>query len=136
MPRALIDTSGIYALITRTDRHHAAAVDFTRKWVARGNLFVLADLVFVETMTLMKRKVGTSVALRAGRELRQNPVYLWTAFTPELERETWAVFQKYDDKDWSYTNCGLLVMSQRLKVPRVFSFDDHFTQMPDITRLP
>ena len=55
MLRVLIDTGAIYALVARTDQHHGAAADFTRKWVAGGGLFVIADCVFAETMTLAKR---------------------------------------------------------------------------------
>jgi predicted nucleic acid-binding protein len=134
--RALIDTGAIYALVVRNDQHHAEAAAFTRRWVQRGGAFVLADLVFAETMTLLKSRVGSSVALRAGKELRENPVYLWKALTPEVERETWAVFQRHSDKEWSFTDCGLLVLSRFLKVPTVFAFDDHFNQMSDIRRMP
>jgi predicted nucleic acid-binding protein len=56
--------------------------------------------------------------------------------TAESERETWATLQKYDDKDWSYTDCALLVASKQLKIPDVFSFDKGFDQMPEIRRLP
>ena len=71
-----------------------------------------------------------------GHELRQNPAYSWTPLGEEGERDTWALFQRYDDKEWSYTDCAILALSQREKVPRVFAFDHHFDQMPDIERLP
>jgi len=134
--RILIDTGAIYALVARTDQHHTAAAGFTRKWVARGGLFVLADWVFAETITLAKRRLGTAVALRVGRELRENPVYVWTVVTPELERETWALFQQYEDKAWSYMDCALLALAGHLKIRDVFAFDDDFTQMSGIRRLP
>jgi len=38
-------------------------------------------------------------ALRVGRELRENPVYFWTALGADGERDAWAIFQQYDDKD-------------------------------------
>jgi len=136
MRRALIDTGAIYALVTRTDVHHAQAERFTREWLHRGGLFVLADVVFAETMTLAKRRLGTPVAIRVGRELRENPVYVWTAVTPDLERGTWNLFQQYEDKAWSYTDCALLVLAVHLKVADVFAFDDHFRQMPGIVRQP
>lgn len=136
MRRALIDTGAIVAMVVQPDVHHRAASAFLKKWLAERNVFVLSGLVFVETMTLIKRRHGAPAALRIGRELRQNPVYLWTAFTPELERETWAVFQKYEDKEWSYTDCALLVLSQQLKLAEVFAFDERFKQMPGVKRLP
>jgi predicted nucleic acid-binding protein len=136
MIRALIDTGAVYALVAATDRHHSDAVKFTKDWLQRKGLFVLSDLVFVEAMTLMKRRLGQPVAIRAGSELRENPVFAWVALTPALEKEKWSVFQSYDDKEWSYTDCELLVLSSQLRVLDVFSFDDRFRQMPGIKRLP
>ncbi len=134
--RALIDTGAIYAFVTRTDPHHEAAKRFFKTWLNEGRVFVLADVVFAETMTLFKARLGSSIALRVGQELRRNPAYLWTTLGENGERDTWAIFQRFDDKDWSYTDCGILVLSQRDKVSRVFAFDRHFTQMPNIERLP
>ncbi len=107
-----------------------------RSCLARHHLFILADLVFSETMTLIKRRLGAQIAIRVGRELRENPMYLWRALTPELEQTTWEVFQKYEDKDWSYADSAILVLARELNVSLVFSFDSHFTQMPGIRRVP
>ena len=136
MRRVLIDTGAVYALVARTDRHHQEAVDFTRTWLAAKGVFVLPDLVFREIMTLAKPRLGTAVAIRVGRELRENPAYVWTTVTPDLERETWTLFQKYDDKEWSYTDCALLALSPQLNVREVFAFDSHFDQMPGLVRRP
>jgi len=133
---ALIDTGAIYAFVTRTDKHHSEAVAFVKEWLSHKGVFVLADLVFIEAMTLLKARLGAPVALRVGRELRQNPVYVWTALGADGERDTWAVFQQYDDKEWSYTDCALLVLSRRLKNAEVFAFDEHIEQMPGVIRLP
>ena len=86
-------------------------------------------------MTLLKSRLGSFTALRTGRELRHNPAYRWAAVTPDDEREVWAVFQQYADKHWSYTDCALLVMSRRLKVKQVFSYDAHVAQMPGVRRV-
>jgi hypothetical protein len=83
----------IFALIARNDGHHTKALEFTRKWIVQHNLFVLVDWVFVEAMTLIKSRIGASLAMRVGLELRENPIYLWKVMTPELERETWGIFQ-------------------------------------------
>lgn len=134
--RIIVDTGAIYAFVTRSDPHHEAAESFVRAWLERSGLFVLPDVVFAETMTLFKARLGTGIALRVGRELRRNPAYLWIPLGVEAERDTWALFQRYDDKEWSYTDCAILTLAQREKVPRVFAFDRHFDQMPDIERLP
>jgi predicted nucleic acid-binding protein len=135
MCRVLMDTGAIYAFVDRADKHYQEAVTFVKSWISRRGVFILADLVFVETMTLLKARLGTQVALRVGRELRQNPIYVWTPLRPEGERDTWAIFQQYDE-EWSYTDCALLALSQRMEIPQIFAFDRHVKQMPGIVRVP
>lgn len=136
MERILIDTGAVYAFVTRTDAHHDAARALTRKVLVAQDNFVVADVVFAETMTLLKARLGTTVAVRVGRELRSNPLYVWAALGSDGERDTWSVFQQYDDKEWSYTDCAILALARRLRIREVFAFDSHFDQMPDILRLP
>lgn len=135
-PRILIDTGAIFAFVTRTDSHHEAAKRFVREWLDQEGTFVLPDIVFAETMTLLKARVGSEVAVRVGLELRQNSTYAWLPVGDEGERDIWAVFQRFMDKEWSYTDCALLSLARREKISAVFAFDRHFLQMPGIERLP
>ena len=134
--RALIDTGAIYAFTAAGDQHHPEAAQFMRNWIKQDGIFFLSDLVFIETMTLAKRRLGSEVAIRLGSELRENPIFSWISLSPALELGTWSAFRSYSDKDWSYTDCALLILARRLKIPGVFSFDSHFGQMPGIRRLP
>ena len=79
--------------------------------------------------------MNAALAVQTGQWLRKSPLYRWVAVAPDDEREVWAVFQQYADKRWSYTDCALLVMSRRLKVNQVFSFDAHVAQMPGVRRV-
>jgi uncharacterized protein len=132
----LIDTGAIYALVTRNDQHHQEASAFVKELLVQGGTFVLADLVFAETMTLLKAHLGSDIAIRVGQELRRNPLYHWVPLGPEGERETWAIFQQYRDKAWSYTDCAMLMLARRLSITEVFAFDRHFDQMAGIIRWP
>lgn len=136
MRRTLIDTGAIYAFVTRTDEHHETAKQFVREWLDQDGVFILLDVVFAETMTLIKARLGAELAVRVGRELRQNRAYAWLPVGDEGERETWAVFQRFQNKDWSYTDCALLASARREKVATIFAFDRHFLQMPELKRLP
>jgi predicted nucleic acid-binding protein len=136
MRRVLVDTGAIYAFVVRTDAHHEEARALTRELLSANGGLVLADVVFAETMTLLKARVGAGVAVRVGIELRRNPLYLWTALGVDGERATWEVFQRYADKEWSYTDCALFVLTRRLEIPHVFAFDEHFNQMPGVVRVP
>ena len=120
MRRAIIfDTTAVYALTTQPDRHYAQATQFWGEWLKSGG----------------QARHGADVAITAGRKLRDSKVYQWTPLTPGDELETWAVFQKYADKEWSFVDCGLFVLARRLTLP-VFSFDHHFEQMPEVQRVP
>ncbi len=134
--RVLIDTGAIFALVTRNDRHHDDALAFARKWLRDGGIFVLADTVFSETMTLIKARLGAAVAIRMGRGLRSDPAYRWLEMGADSERDVWATFQKFADKDWSYTDCSLHALAQRERIGGVFAFDRHFDQMSKIQCLP
>lgn len=136
MNRALIDTGAIYALVTAGDAHHGEAVNFLNGWVRRKGVFLLSDLVFLETMTLGKRRLGAQTAIRIGRELRGNELFVRVSWNTELEKEAWSIFQSYEDKEWSYTDCSLLALSGRLKIANIFAFNEHFRQMPGIRCLP
>jgi uncharacterized protein len=135
MKTALIDTSAICGMIDRTDKYHLVAQIFGTRWLTEANQFVLLDWVFIESMTLLKRHLSAALAIQTGRFLRRSPLYRWADVTPDDEREVWAVFQQYADKDWSYTDCALLVMSRRLKVKQIFSYDAHVAQMPGVRRV-
>lgn len=131
----IIDTNAIYALTTQPDRNYPQATRFWEAWLQSGGRAILTDSVFAESMTLLKARHGAGVAIAAGRKLRNSRAYHWIPLTPGDEVETWAVFQQYADKEWSYVDCGLFALARRLARP-VFSFDRHFDQMPEIKRVP
>jgi predicted nucleic acid-binding protein len=140
--RLLIDTGAIYALVVRTDAHHEPAKRFLASWLDKKGEFTLIDLVFAEIMTLLRARLrDPAVAVRVGRELRTNPIYHWLTLSREAERATWSIFHRFDDKDWSYTDCALLAVARSLANPAlanpgVFSFDRRLGQMSGVDRLP
>ncbi len=134
--RVLIDTGAIFAFVVRSDKHHEAAKSFVEGWIEQDGVFVLGDMVFAETMTLMKARISSTVAVQVGDELRRNPAYSWVALGEAGERDAWAVFQRFGDKEWSYTDCAILALARREKIRQVFAFDHHFSQMPDLERVP
>jgi predicted nucleic acid-binding protein len=40
----------------------------------------------------------------------------------------WEMFQAYEDKEWSFTDCTSFVLMQRRQLYLAFSFDYHFKQ--------
>src|SRR6476646_2460213 len=109
MPEILIDTSALIAFFVKSERHHAAVRQYvlqnsTTRWI------ILAS-VFDETVTWLRTKVSIKSSIEIGRVLREEHRYVM--LTEADDAAIWEVFCRYDDKRWSYTDCSLLVMSQR-----------------------
>jgi predicted nucleic acid-binding protein len=128
MRTVIIDTRAIYALVMRSDKNHDAARRFLQQLLKEPASLLLHEWVFVEAMTLLKVRGGSGVAIRAGEEMKQNPLYRWQPSTPQLEQLAWGIFERYSDKDWSYTDCALLALSQQAKVAEVWTYDQNLKQ--------
>jgi predicted nucleic acid-binding protein len=75
----------------------------------------------------MAASQGVTDSIAVGRLLRQEHRYV--ALSDADDHATWEAFCRYDDKSWSYTDCSLLVMSQRLNIPIEVALDEHIRQM-------
>lgn len=136
MSQVLLDTSAIYALMVDRDRQHTRSRTYLARAIDRGVRFVLPDIVFAETMTLIRTRWGAQVSIQVGRSLRGSAGHTWERLSAGDERAAWDVFQRFDDKTWSFTDCCILSIAQRLRITEVFSFDTRFDQMPGLVRVP
>ena len=128
MSTILIDTSALHALNYARDNHHFQAVAYLKSLAGRVKP-ILTDWVFIETMNLTKARLGPAYAIDFGRQLKASKMFYQFVMTDEDKQATWEIFERYHDKDWSYIDCSLLAVAQRLKLQRVFTFDRHFQQM-------
>ncbi len=125
MVEVLVDTSALIAFFVGSEKHHLAVKNYfldhsDAKWV-------ILSTVFDETVTWLRVKVSIRDSISVGRLLRQEHRYV--ALSNVDDNATWEAFCRYDDKSWSYTDCSLLVMSQRLNIPMVVALDEHIRQM-------
>lgn len=137
MKQILCDTSALIALFDRDDRY----ADLARSYVCEiepGVVFIVPETIFGETMTLLKRRLGAQLAVKIGQQLRKSVRFRLCRLSNEDEQATWDIFARYTDKTWSYVDCSVLALAQRLEAGtvEVFAFDHHFEQMPGVTRVP
>jgi predicted nucleic acid-binding protein len=124
----LADTSALCALIDKGERRHQAVDRFVQERSTEFTLLV-SDYVLDETLTWVKKRFGARRAIEFGRKLRASDFCRYLVLTPQDEAATWAIFEKYDDKAWSYTDCSCLAVMQRLHITEALSLDAHFRQM-------
>jgi len=130
----LIDSSALLALIDPTDHYYVAAASFLRSH--SSDSFYVPDTVFVETMTLVKARLGVRPAVDLGARLRTSISFALVPLTVADYEATWGIFSRYTDKEWSYVGCSIGAVARRLSVLNVFAFDHHFDQMAELARVP
>ena len=126
MKRYFVDTGAWYAVVDKNDPDHKGAEHFMRN---NKTPLLTTNFVFDETITLLRRRLGWSVAKDFGHRLKDSGFVSIVAVRDEDEERAWEIFLKYKDKDFSYTDCTSFAVMERLKMDTSFTFDSHFQTM-------
>lgn len=106
-------------------------------WIdANLDRLITSDYVVDEVLTLIKVRFRTQSALQAGQALFGERLSALTYLTEDDIARAWALFRSHRDKGWSFTDCTSLALMQRLRISTAFAFDQHFSQMRGIRRVP
>jgi predicted nucleic acid-binding protein len=125
------DTSAIFALINRNDEFHNVAIEWFKE--NRPKL-VLTDYIVDELLALALSRGDKKFALTISKQVRNLADV--TKITEEDFNKAWEIFDRYQDKDWSLTDCTSYVFMNRLEIKKAFAFDPHFEQFGSIFREP
>src|SRR5260370_11228634 len=128
-----VDTGAWTALFVPADPMHAAA----RSWFQdKRDRLITSDYVVDEVLTLLKTRFSTQAAIRAGQSLFGERHSTLVYLAQDDLRRAWKIFQTHRDKGWSFTDCTSFALMQRLRISAAFAFDQHFSQMRGIRRMP
>ena len=130
--RIFIDTSAWYAIIDKNDQDHAAAVS---KIQILDRPLVTSSYIFDEILTLLKTRLGSTIAILFGQKLWDQEASTLVRITEEDETRAWEIFRQYEDKGFSFTDCTSFALMERIEINTVFAFDDHFVQYGKFTIL-
>jgi hypothetical protein len=129
----LVDAGAWYASLVPTDPDHAAATGWLRQ---NQQPLITNDYIIDETLTLLR------VRGQKGRALQLADAFLAGSlgtihFVTQAEfQEALEVFQRYADKDWSFTDCTSKVVIEKLHITTAFAFDHHFRQFGTVRVVP
>jgi hypothetical protein len=128
-----VDTSAWAALLVPADPHHAAA----RTWHEQNHDKLLtSDYIVDELLTLLKTRYSTLAAIRAGQWFWSERPGTLVYLAPEDIEKARKIFRSHRDKEWSFTDCTSFALMQRFHLSNAFAFDQHFSQMRGIHRVP
>mgnify|MGYP001559482266 FL=1 len=125
------DTSAIFALINPNDEFHNSAKEW---FVHQRPKLVLTDYIVDELLALAISRGNKEFALMISKKVR----YLAGVkkITEEDFYKAWEIFDRYQDKSWSLTDCTSYVFMKRSGIKKAFAFDPHFDQFGSVLREP
>lgn len=131
MPRRIfIDSSAFLALEDESDEHHEEAMRFRDQELLPGNYqLITTSYILDETLTLIRNRLGIPASIDFSKKIRKSRIVMVLAVSKEVEEKALDLFEKYDDKSFSFTDCISFVVMQDLRIQEAFAFDDHFVQM-------
>lgn len=126
MKRIFVDTGAWYALVDKKDPDHSAAASFLKN---NRIPLLTTNFIFDETVTLLRRRLGWSIAATFGKRLQDSKLTTLVPVQGKNEERAWELFLKYRDQDFSYTDCTSFAVMKAFKVDTAFTFDRHFLTM-------
>lgn len=126
--KVFVDTSAWLAVYDASDEHYRNAQHLTAHLKTLRAAYLLSDLVFAETLTMIRYRVGHPAAVRFGRSVLESRLAELVDVDEALRQRAWAIFQRYEDKDFSFVDCTSFAIMESFGVRTAFAFDRHFTQ--------
>jgi predicted nucleic acid-binding protein len=123
--RLFVDTGAWFAYINASDPDHRRVRHVLDDQPGR---LVTSTYVFDETITLTQARLGHRRAITVGQTLLNPRLVELLHVNPVDERAAWELFERRDDKSYSFTDCTSFVVMRRQRLARAIALDAHFTQ--------
>jgi len=121
-----VDTSALFALISKTDMYHQRAIAQWLVWVDSPVDLVTTNYIILESSTLIQRRLGMQALQDFNRDMLPLLDIYWISrkiHTAALQTLLLA------ERRWlSLVDCSSFVVMNELGLDKVFTFDEHFAQ--------
>jgi len=128
METLFADVSFFIAYHNSKDANHQAARALIRDFEGHRTLLVTTDYIFDEVITVLLVRGNKDIAIQAGKAMLEEANIEIMRIDEEIFNEAWEMFQKFKDKEWSFTDCTSYVLMDKLNIKTGISFDRHFKQ--------
>lgn len=134
MPRALIDTTVLFAAAYQRDSSHDAALPVLRG-IDDGSLpeAVVLDYVLAETLNGLTTHAGHDAAADLLDRLEENARFHIDGLSADALATGKALFRQY--VSLSFVDACLIAYMQAERLDYLYAFDDDFDAVEDISRL-
>ena len=126
--KVFVDTGAWLAFYDRNDQHHESARRITEHLKAERANLVLSEFVLAESVTLIRFRIGHPWAVRFGQVVLESRFAELLSVDEPTRRRAWDIFRRYEDKEFSFTDCTSFALMEQLGLKTAFAFDRHFEQ--------
>lgn len=123
-----VDSGAFVARHLPRDQHHAAALAGWDQLARRGWRCLTTSFVVDETVTLLARRAGARFAADRARAMLTSERLTIVRPTADDEMVALDILEKFEDKDFSFTDCISFATMRARDVRRAFAFDRHFRE--------
>lgn len=134
MKALFVDTAGWVACADGADPFHREVAAVRDAWLEEGGCLLTTDYVADETLTLLRFRLGLEVAEAWWRQVEGSSRLRWEFITVARADKARALFFRYDDKEFSFTDCTSFVVMRELRLRDALTTDHHFAQAGFIPR--
>jgi len=132
MRRIFVDSWGWCAMVNRREEYHELVQYLIAELVEESAKLYTTNFILDETYTLIRTRVHHRAAVEFHRKLQimiDGKLVEVIHLMPEIEQDAWVIFERYDDKDFSFTDCTSFVVMKQQRIVSVITDDRHFKQM-------
>lgn len=123
-----MDTSGWVALFVENDQNHRKATSLFEKLKGSRAQIYTSDYVVDETITTILVRGNHRQSVLAGQVLMTSKILALVPVFPDHFQNSWNLYQKYADKEFSFTDVTSLTIMRELGIQSIFSFDRELLQ--------
>lgn len=127
--KVFVDTSAWLAINDRNDQYHNKAVIKSLEIKKQKIELISSEYIFDESLTLIRYRISHRAAVTFGNSLLNSSIVKIIDIINEDRLKAWEIFKKYEDKELSFTDCISFVLMKKLRIEKVFTFDEHFKQI-------
>ena len=129
MRQMFVDTAAWVAAADSRDAAGSAVRDARDRWLSSGGLLTTTEYVIDEPLTTIRFRLGLDAAEAWWLQIDGSTrLRIESIDEPRRERAR-ALFFRYRDKDFSFTDCCSFAVMRELRIRRALTLDHHFRQM-------
>ena len=124
--KVFVDTSALYALLDADDRNHASAAATWGSCLEQDALLVCSNYVLLETIALIRRRIGMVAVRRFCLEMM--PLFRLHWVDEEVHSAALGTLLVAGSRDLSLVDCTSFELMRRMGVDTAFAFDRRFAE--------